>query len=113
MARSRKSFLGVAFLLLGAGIVALLALDSKLFSKRDPARNACINNLRQIEGCKEQWAIDHNKPAGTLVTWPDILPYFKSDPRAECDKGGVYTIGVVSNSPSCSVHGDLDNYKSK
>lgn len=77
-------------------------------SLEDRQRNACINNLRQIDAAKDQWALENGKTTGTPVTEDDIKPYIKLDaygnlPR--CPAGGKYTIGNVGEKPTCSIPG--------
>lgn len=61
----------------------------------------CINNLRQIDGSTQQWAIENHKDMNAVPTWNDILPYMKSPPK--CPSGGTYTLGSVSRMPTCSI----------
>jgi outer membrane lipoprotein-sorting protein len=71
-------------------------------------RNACINNLRQIDAAKQEWALEKGKPNGTVVTEADIKPYIKLDPNGnipKCPSGGKYTIGKVGELPTCSIPG--------
>ena len=71
-------------------------------------RNACINNLRQIDAAKEQWALENGKKAGDVVTEADIKPYIKLDANGnlpKCPAGGTYTIGNVGEKPTCSIPG--------
>ena len=66
---------------------------------------ACVNNLRQIDGAKQQWALDHQKPSTALVTAADLLPYFKGNVMPVCPAGGVYTLNPVSIPPICNIPG--------
>jgi hypothetical protein len=45
-------------------------------TRRSP-RNACINNLRQIDAAKQEWALENDKTADAIPTEQDLLPYFK------------------------------------
>jgi hypothetical protein len=67
--------------------------------------NACINNLRQIDGAKQQWALEHGKTVGALLTPADLLPYLKSNALPSCPGGGVYNLNPVGIAPICSVPG--------
>jgi len=69
------------------------------------AANVCINNLRQMDGAKEQWALQNNKPAYTLVSVQDITPYLHSNNLPACPLGGAYTLNAVGVAPSCTVPG--------
>ncbi|HKW29935.1 MAG TPA: DUF4190 domain-containing protein [Verrucomicrobiae bacterium] len=68
-------------------------------------QNACINNLRQIDGAKQQWALENGKKADDVPTAEDLKPFFKNGIFPTCPAGGTYAIGVVSNAPTCSVPG--------
>ncbi|HVU27165.1 MAG TPA: hypothetical protein VHG71_05450 [Verrucomicrobiae bacterium] len=69
--------------------------------------NACLNNLRQIDAAKQQWALENNKTADAVPGERDLLPYFKNQTFPVCPSGGVYSINAVGVSPSCSIHGTL------
>jgi uncharacterized protein involved in exopolysaccharide biosynthesis len=68
-------------------------------------RNACINNLRQIDAAKQQWALEKNKTAEAIPMVQDLLPYFKDQTFPVCPSGGTYTLNAVGYLPSCSVAG--------
>jgi DNA repair exonuclease SbcCD ATPase subunit len=66
---------------------------------------ACINNLRLIDGAKQQWALEHQKPASALLTAADLTPYVKSNALPVCPAGGVYTLNPVGLAPICNIPG--------
>jgi uncharacterized protein (DUF3084 family) len=68
-------------------------------------RNACINNLRQIDAAKQQWALDKNKKLTAIPTAQDLAPYFKDGIFPVCPSGGAYAINAVGELPACSVPG--------
>jgi hypothetical protein len=68
-------------------------------------QNACINNLRQIDGAKNEFALEKGKANGTVVTEDDIAPYIKGGVLPTCPSGGKYTIGKVGETPTCSIPG--------
>lgn len=86
-------------------IPMMLAIAIPNFVKaRDTAmQNLCINNLRMIDGAKQQWALEHSKKADDVPTAADLKPYFKTGVFPACPSGGTYTIGAVSNAPTCSI----------
>jgi chromosome segregation ATPase len=71
----------------------------------EAARNQCINNLRQIDAAKNEWALENNKPANTVPTAQDLLPYLSNNIFPVCPSGGTYTIGTVGEVPACSIPG--------
>jgi chromosome segregation ATPase len=76
-----------------------------VFSAEAQQRNACINNLRQIDAAKQQWALENKKAADAIPSAQDLLPYFKDGIFPVCPSGGTYAIGTVSEVPTCSVPG--------
>ena len=67
-------------------------------------QNPCINNLRQMDGAVQQWALENKKKPEDKVSLSDIMPYLKNS--VYCPQGGTYKIGpTVSNVPICSVKG--------
>ncbi len=65
-------------------------------------RNACINNLREIDAAKQQWALEKNKTQDAIPTAQDLLPYFKDGTFPVCPSGGTYAINAVGELPTCS-----------
>jgi chromosome segregation ATPase len=69
--------------------------------------NACINNLRQIDAAKQQWALENDKTADAIPPAQDLLPYFRGGIFPVCPSGGTYTINAVGAPPTCSVSGHV------
>ncbi len=74
--------------------------------------NACINNLRQIDGAISEWALEAGKQKGAIPTWNDVKQYIKLDANGEvpgCPAGGIYTLHPVGSNPqvSCSILGHV------
>jgi hypothetical protein len=67
-------------------------------------RNACINNLRQIDGAKEQWAIENHIQSGAPSIPKEVNAYMKGG-GPKCPEGGTYTYGKVDEPPRCSIKG--------
>jgi hypothetical protein len=65
--------------------------------------NACIANLKQIEGAKANWAMEGGKSTNDIPCDADLFgpqAYIRSKPT--CPSGGIYTIGSVADLPTCS-----------
>ncbi|HTY86644.1 MAG TPA: hypothetical protein VMB80_04200 [Candidatus Acidoferrum sp.] len=67
--------------------------------------NACINNLREIDAAKQQWALENNRPANAVPTAQALLPYLPDGLFPVCPAGGIYAINAVGVPPTCSVPG--------
>ena len=87
------------------GLLAAIAIPNFVKARTTAQKNACINNLRQIDGAKEQWALENKKTAtDTPVLATDIVgtdKYIKVTPQ--CPANGTYTVGDMTTKPSCSV----------
>lgn len=73
-------------------------------------QNACISNLRRIDGAKGQWALENHKQNSDTPTMEDIRVYIGRGPNGEipvCPDGGVYTLGKVGERPTCSIPGHV------
>jgi hypothetical protein len=70
-------------------------------------RNICINNLRQIDAAKQQWALENNKKPTAIPTAQDLAAYFKDGSLPACPSGGTYTLNAVGELPACSVPGHV------
>jgi hypothetical protein len=66
-------------------------------------RNTCLNNLRQIDAAKQQWALEKNKNADAVPKPEDLLPYLKDGVFPTCPEGGFYSINSVEAVPTCSI----------
>ena len=97
-----KRLLFKLFLWGALGLVLLWTLPNYMKASVTPCKNACINNLRQIDGAKEQYALEHQLEAGSAVTPQQIGEYIKGGVVPDCPGNGKYTIGVVGEEPRCS-----------
>lgn len=98
---SKKAIL----VLLGVGValVAGMALPSFIRARTTPAMNGCVNNLRQLDGAKEQWRLENHKTTNDVPSWENLLPYLRQKPS--CPQGGTYILGRVGEPPRCSFGG--------
>jgi len=94
-------YLGLALLLL----MLPIAIPNFVKARHTALKIGCINNLRQIDGAKQQWALDNEKKADAVPTEADLQPLINHDGGTwpECPAGGTYEIRSVGESPTCSV----------
>jgi prepilin-type N-terminal cleavage/methylation domain-containing protein len=57
------------------GLLAAIAIPNFLKARSTSQQNACINNLRQIDGAIQQWALESKAKATDPATGADIQPY--------------------------------------
>lgn len=90
------------------GLLAAIAIPSFLKSRLASRTSACINNLRQLDGAKEQYAMEANLNDGATVTAANLDAYIKGTTAAtKCPSDPTktfatsYTINVLGTSPTC------------
>src|SRR5688500_10540347 len=84
------------------GLLAAVAIPNFVKSRTTAQRNACIRNLREIDGAKERWALETKKAPRTEVVVSEIDSYIKGG-APKCPSGGTYTYGVVDADPTCTI----------
>jgi competence protein ComGC len=90
------------------GLLAAIAIPSFVKARDTSQRNACINNMRQIDAAMEQAAMEHNYMKGDSISEHQMSEYIKGGwPALVCPAGGTYTAGSYGIDPECSVHGSL------
>ena len=91
------------------GLLAAIAIPNFVKARTTSQMNACINNLRQMDGATQEWALETKQPAGANVGQSQITPYIKLTSTGvlpPCPGGGTYAANwTVDNHPSCSLSG--------
>ncbi len=87
------------------GLLAAIAIPNFVKARTKAQQNACINNLKQIDGAKAQWSIENKKVDTDTVTTSDIVSYLKGSAMPDCPANGTYAVTTVSATPTCTVGG--------
>jgi prepilin-type N-terminal cleavage/methylation domain-containing protein len=74
------------------GFLAAIAIPNLVKARSTSQMNACINNLRQIDAAKQQWALEKGKQATDTPADADLVPY-------------VGRAGTAASLPSCPLSG--------
>jgi type II secretory pathway pseudopilin PulG len=85
------------------GILAAVAVPTFVRARVTSQINACINNMRQLDGAVRQWALEKGKADGAQAAMTDIAPYIKLDSNNQisaCPSGGTYPLAAVNIIPS-------------
>jgi prepilin-type N-terminal cleavage/methylation domain-containing protein len=83
------------------GLLAAIAIPNFVRARNTAQKNTCINNLRQIDGAKQQWALENKASDSSSPDSAAVQVYIKNNTMPTCPSGGAYTIGVVSTDPTC------------
>jgi len=89
------------------GLLAAIAIPNFVKARTTAQANACINNLRQMDGAAQQWALETKQPGTANVGTTDITPYIKLDSTGNlpgCPGGGSYnTPWALVGHPTCTL----------
>jgi len=85
------------------GLLAAIAIPSFVKSSNTSQQNACINNLRQIDGGKEQAAMALHLSDTDTVASTSVDEYIKGSTSPTCPGGGVYDYKAIGTNPDCSI----------
>lgn len=93
--------------LFGFGLVLFIAFIAPSIRPARPTaqKNACIANLKQLDGAKAQWASEKKPEPSGVPKLSDLTPFLKQGFIPACPLGGTYTLGAVNEPPRCS-HAD-------
>jgi prepilin-type N-terminal cleavage/methylation domain-containing protein len=91
------------------GLLAAIAIPNFVRARTTSQMNACINNLRQLDGAKQQWALETKQASTATPAVADITGYLKS--AVICPAGGStatsiatsYVINDLNTKPTCRV----------
>ncbi|MGH7994663.1 MAG: DUF4190 domain-containing protein, partial [Limisphaerales bacterium] len=71
-------YLGIVWAVIFIPMMLAIAIPNFVKARDVAMENACINNLRQIEAAKQQWALENGKKADDVPTAEDLKPFFKN-----------------------------------
>ena len=87
------------------GLLAAIAIPNFIKAREASQRNACIANMRQIDGAKATWALENKKVNSDVCALTDIAGsatlYIRETPA--CPANGTYTVGTVADKTACSL----------
>ncbi|MCB2154321.1 hypothetical protein KQI84_05505 [bacterium] len=89
----------------GGGIMAAIAIPNFKEGYQQGQRNACQRNLLEIEFAKQSWAEDNMVDDYSVEPPINALVGSYLDEMPTCPAGGTYTVGNLTEFPSCSIPG--------
>ena len=84
------------------GLLAAIAIPNFIKAREASQRNACIANMKQIEGAKATWALEQKKVNSDTPADTDLFGatlYIREKPG--CPAGGTYTMTAVDTKQTC------------
>jgi len=108
----KKGFTLVEIMIVVAiiGLLAAIAIPAFMKARDNARKSACINNLRQVDSGKDQYAIEYGGTNGWAgFMWDDLVPYVKDlsnkvfCPAQLISRRGLtnYTIQALGTDPAC------------
>ena len=94
------------------GLLAAIAIPNFVRARTTAQQNACINNLRQLDGAKQQWALEQKANATASPGATDVQPYLGrgsggSLPTCPSDSSKTfatsYTLNDLQTAPNCLI----------
>ena len=89
------------------GLLVAIAIPNFIRARTTSQIDACINNLRQIDGAAQTWALENNKAPGDTYTLANLTSYLgrgSAGVLPTCPANGTYLPGAtVANPPTCSL----------
>jgi prepilin-type N-terminal cleavage/methylation domain-containing protein len=88
------------------GLLAAIAIPNFVRARSTAQKNACINNLRQIDGAKQQWGLENKAISTATVTSTLLMPYLGRGSAGNwptCPASGTYTVNALNVAPVCSL----------
>jgi len=88
------------------GLLAAIAIPNFIKARSYSQKTACIENLKQIFGAKETWALEARKDTVDTPNDSDLFGaalYIKEKPS--CPANGTYTLEAVNTKPKCDQEG--------
>jgi prepilin-type N-terminal cleavage/methylation domain-containing protein len=94
------------------GLLASIAIPNFVHARTASQANACIYNMRQIDGAKQNWALEHKTLPTVTPLKADIQPYIGRGsagtlPTCPADTATTfdtsYSINNLQSAPTCNI----------
>jgi prepilin-type N-terminal cleavage/methylation domain-containing protein len=93
------------------GLLAAIAIPNFVRAREQAQLNSIVNNLRIIEGAKDQYALENKKGTGDTTDLTTISSYLKGG-TINTVVNETYTTDKVGTASTAKIGVDLGTYKS-
>lgn len=101
-------------LLVGFALLAFAAARNFYEAHNTSAGNACINNLRQLNGATQQWILENEKVSTNIPSWSELKPYLGREAEGSLERfhcpqdrsksySNSYALGNSIVPPRCKI----------
>jgi prepilin-type N-terminal cleavage/methylation domain-containing protein len=85
------------------GVLAAVAIPNLIKARKASAKQACISNLKTIEGAKAVWALENKKGDSAVPSDADLFGPDKTiSKKPDCPGSGTYDLRSVAEKPTCT-----------
>jgi prepilin-type N-terminal cleavage/methylation domain-containing protein len=107
-ARTPRGFtlVEIMIVIMIAAMLLAIAVPNFIQARETSRARACQLTLWEIQSAKERWAMDNRRGATDTPLMTDLVVpgvYMRSMPV--CPSDGVYTVGALNQTPTCSIGG--------
>ena len=94
------------------GLLATIAIPNFVRARLKAQQSACINNLRQIDGAKQTWALENKASQTATPVLSNVQPYLGrgtlgTAPTCPADTASTfatsYSLNDLSTAPNCLI----------
>lgn len=91
------------------GMLAAIGIPAFAKARKSAQEEACLNNLRVIDGAKQQWGMENFQPQTAIPRAVDLDAYIKGGTATVCcpaggrNFGSSYSINDLQTSPTCMI----------
>lgn len=85
-------------------LIASIAIPYFVTYRASAQAKTCVANLKQLQGAKEQWAMEQRRGSGDPCDLTDIVgtdKYIRNSITCPSGGGADYVVGTVGENPRC------------